>query len=111
MTDEQYDPSAHTVDEVNAYLADADEAERTRVLEAEAQGKNRTTVKAPESTDDGTTPGLDTSKADTLQEAGEKAIEPQGEAYVKGYFGHVPSRDGDKPMDLTLAAVTGQKDA
>lgn len=44
-----FDPSDHTVDEVNAYLADADEAERQRVLDAEAAGKGRKTVQAPES--------------------------------------------------------------
>ena len=54
---------------------------------------------------------LDTSKADTFDQAAEKATEPEGEAYQKGYFGHVPSRDGDKPVDLTLAAVTGRKGA
>lgn len=36
-----YDPSAHTVDEVNAYLATADDAEVVRVLEAERAGKAR----------------------------------------------------------------------
>lgn len=37
----EFDPSAATVEEVNTYLEGADEAERTRVLEAEAAGKNR----------------------------------------------------------------------
>lgn len=37
----EYDPSKATVDEVNEYLAHADEAERTRVIEAEKAGKNR----------------------------------------------------------------------
>lgn len=36
-----YDPSVHTVDEVNAYLATADPAEVVRVLEAERAGKAR----------------------------------------------------------------------
>lgn len=105
MSETQYDPSEHTVDEVNEHLATADDAERERVLKAEAEGKNRSTVKAPES-GDGTTPGLDTSSADTFDQAAEKATEPEGEAYQKGYFGHAPSRDGDNPVDLTLAAVT-----
>lgn len=40
----QYDPSAHTVDEVTAYLATASTEEHDRVLAAERAGKNRTTV-------------------------------------------------------------------
>jgi hypothetical protein len=39
-----YDPSAHTVDEVVAYLEAADENEQLRVIVAEEQGKNRVTV-------------------------------------------------------------------
>lgn len=34
--DQQYDPAAYTVDEVNEYLKGADDAERARVLQAEA---------------------------------------------------------------------------
>lgn len=37
----EFDPSSATVDEVNEYLEGADEAERDRVLAAEAAGKNR----------------------------------------------------------------------
>jgi hypothetical protein len=40
---DQYDPTAYTVDEVNAYLASADDDERARVLQAErdrADGKD-----------------------------------------------------------------------
>lgn len=37
----EFDPSEATVEEVNTYLEGADDAERTRVLEAEAAGKNR----------------------------------------------------------------------
>ncbi|CAL9665061.1 hypothetical protein SUDANB145_07119 (plasmid) [Streptomyces sp. enrichment culture] len=36
-----FDPGAHKADEVLAYLQDADEDERARVLAAEAAGKNR----------------------------------------------------------------------
>jgi hypothetical protein len=39
--DDQYDPSYHTVVEVNTYLATADAEERERVLEAERNGKAR----------------------------------------------------------------------
>lgn len=37
----EFDPSKATVEEVNDYLANADDAERERVLAAEAQGKDR----------------------------------------------------------------------
>jgi hypothetical protein len=47
MGDQQFDPSEHTVDEVNEHLAKADDAERQRVLDAEKSGKNRSTVAAP----------------------------------------------------------------
>lgn len=40
-TGSEFNPSEATVEEVNTYLEGADEAERTRVLEAEAAGKNR----------------------------------------------------------------------
>ena len=107
---EQFDPSAHTVDEVNAYLADADEAERQRVLQAEADGKDRATVKAPEAhedapqADEGTKPKE--TKAETFKEAAKHVPQADGEKYQKGYEGYVPSRDGDNPVDLSLAAVT-----
>lgn len=39
-----YDPSEHTVDEVNAHLAEVDDAERDRILAAEAAGRNRTGI-------------------------------------------------------------------
>jgi hypothetical protein len=38
------DPADFTVGEVQAFLADADDAERTRVLDAESSGKNRTSI-------------------------------------------------------------------
>ena len=99
-----YDPADHTVDEVNAYL-DENPDQREAVLAAEAEGENRKgIVEGPHSTP---TEG----DGQTVTEAGEGATEPEGEAYQKGYHGFVPSRDGDNPVDLTLAAVTGQKDA
>lgn len=42
--DGPFDPSAHDLPAVNAYLAEADEAETARVLDAEAAGKNRKTL-------------------------------------------------------------------
>ena len=45
MTDqEQFDPSAHTADEVTEYLATADPDEFARVKAAEAAGKDRKSV-------------------------------------------------------------------
>ncbi|MFE7624631.1 hypothetical protein [Streptomyces sp. NPDC057509] len=41
---EVFDPAAHDVTAVLAYLADADEEETTRVLAAEAAGKARKTI-------------------------------------------------------------------
>lgn len=43
-TAEAYDPSAYTVAEVNEYLATVDDAERDRVLAAEAAGKGRSSI-------------------------------------------------------------------
>lgn len=97
----QFDPSAHTVAEVNDYLATADETERQRVLDAEAAGQDRSTIKAPSST---STEG----DAQTVTEAGANQAQTVGDQYDKGYVGHVPSRDGDNTEDLTLAGVTGQ---
>jgi hypothetical protein len=39
-----FDPSAHTVEEVNAYIAGVGDDEKQRVLDAEKAGKNRTSV-------------------------------------------------------------------
>lgn len=39
-----FDPSGHTVDEVIAYLSEADEEERARVVIAETAGKARKTI-------------------------------------------------------------------
>jgi hypothetical protein len=39
-----FDPGAHTVAEVNEHLAEADDAERERVRQAEADGKGRAGV-------------------------------------------------------------------
>ncbi|MEU8704202.1 hypothetical protein [Streptomyces sp. NPDC048565] len=41
---EVFDPASHDVPTVLAHLADADEDETTRVLAAEAAGKNRKTI-------------------------------------------------------------------
>lgn len=41
VPEEKFDPSDHTVAEITAYIAEAEEEERTRVLNLEANGKNR----------------------------------------------------------------------
>jgi hypothetical protein len=41
LNDLRFDPAEHNADDVLAYLKDADEAEATRVLDAEAAGKER----------------------------------------------------------------------
>ena len=41
MSTNEFDPSDHGIGEVKAYLADADEEERQRVLDAERSGKAR----------------------------------------------------------------------
>lgn len=41
MTEEQYDPSNYDVAEVNKYLAEANDDEKARVLQAERDGKAR----------------------------------------------------------------------
>lgn len=41
---EQFDPSAHKIEDVLAYLDGKDEAEVERVLAAERDGKNRSTL-------------------------------------------------------------------
>lgn len=44
--EEQYDPSQHNVDEVEAHLATVDASERERILAAEAAGKARKSLLA-----------------------------------------------------------------
>lgn len=42
--DNLFDPADHKIEEVQAYLADADDAERERVLASERDGKARVTI-------------------------------------------------------------------
>lgn len=116
MSDEQTqtfgpesDPADFTVDQVNAYLAglDGDDAEVQRVLAAEKDGKDRKGItEAIEGAPQGDEKPQVTTEAKTFSEAAEDAVESRHEAYAQGYFGTVPSRDGDNPVDLTLAGVT-----
>jgi hypothetical protein len=63
---ELYDPSAYNVDEVIAHLAEVDETEQIRILEAEEAGKNRVTITgwtpAPAESADQSTPVEDEEK-------------------------------------------------
>lgn len=96
-------PADFTVDQVNAHLASADQAERDRVLALESgtDGKDRSTVQAP---------AVET-KGETFQEAAANVTTSPVEAYRQGYFGEVPSRDGDNPEDLTLQGVLKRQNA
>lgn len=49
----QYDPADHTVEEVNDYLANADDAERERVLQAERDDKDRVGITGDDADNDG----------------------------------------------------------
>lgn len=66
-----FDPAKHDRDAVNAYLATANEEERTRVLELEVAGKARSTVlRGPhglglKSDDEGDDGGNDAGDGDT----------------------------------------------
>ena len=98
-----YDPSEHTVDEVNAYLDEhPEQAEAVLAAEGEAEKPRVGITEGPHAV-------TTTGGGQTVTEAGEHALVSTGEKYEKGYDGFVPSRDGDNPVDLSLAAVTGQK--
>ena len=119
------DPKDFTGDQVAAYLKDADQAEVDRVLAAETgpEGKDRVGVKdaaearttalstpAPQEGDGADEKPPVTTEAKTFSEAAEDAVESRHKAYAQGYFGTVPSRDGENPVDLTLAGVTAKSD-
>lgn len=88
-----FDPSEHNVDEVNDYLAQADDDERQRVLGLEdaPEGKARTTVNREHPTPEGSTdlrqpPAVIsddpdhrdvTTKGTTFQEAVEAIVAPE----------------------------------
>lgn len=108
MSETQFNPSDHTVDEVNAYLAEHPD-ESGAILTAEEDGQARKGIlEGPHAT-----PAEDTNAPQTVEQAGEAQTVPAGEKYEKGYEGFVPSRDGDNPVDLSLAGVTAHlnKDA
>lgn len=107
MADETYDPSEHTVDEVNEHLAtlDPEGDEYAAVIQAERDGKARVGILGDEPEDE-TTPDADDKpelQARSLKDEGQRVPEAEGEAYQKGYAGFSPSRDAGE--DLTLAGV------
>lgn len=74
MTD--FNPSEHNVDEVVAYLEQADTDEQTRVLEAEADDKDRATIR------DWTAPAPDAPTAPAPEpEADPKPEDDDGEEF------------------------------
>lgn len=106
MSDETttYDPSEHTVDEVNAYLDEhPDEAAAVLAKEAEAEKPRTGITEGPHKAV--TTEG----GAKTVEQAGAEVPQATGEKYEKGYDGFVPSRDGDKTEDLTLQGVLARQ--
>lgn len=111
--DQQYDPAAYTVDEVNEYLKGADDAERARVLQAEADrgdDARKGIVDGPESV------------ATTDPEANQDAAAAEGSDLVKdnanedGVFGtlnepvegyEVKAADESAPDDVSTSAADG----
>lgn len=75
MTEQQFDPSTHTVTETVAYLEGADSAERQRVQDAEAAGSNRVGIV-------GWTPSVDDLQPD--DDGYTRVPVPEDQAYVPG---------------------------
>lgn len=108
MSDEQYDPNEHTVQEVNDYLAslpadDDGAAEYERVYKAEQAGQNRSTVKAPapapqDPQEGAGTPEATTTKAQTFQDAAEAATPAD-----RGYLGYSPEAERTGRADKGLS--------
>lgn len=111
----EFNPTDHTVAEVNAHLESADADERERVLAAEAAGKNRSTVAAPADDTETAEPegkGLTvvesavedphaetTTKAQTFQAAAEEATPHEGD----GFLGTSPERERTGRSDKGLS--------
>lgn len=100
-----YDPNDYTVDQVNEYLATADETETQRVLAAEAEGQARKGIlegphaEAPDAGQgdaDGTADT--TTKGQTFSEAAEAATPDP-----RGYLGTSPERERTGAADKGLS--------
>lgn len=105
MTDtETYNPADHTVDEVNAYLAEHPD-EVGAVLTAEENGEGRKGIlEGPHAT-----PADETTEGKTFTEAAKDVKPLEGEHYQRGYIGEPPSKA--KGQDLSVAGVTGKAGA
>lgn len=117
-----YDPNDYTVDQVNDYLANADEDEAKRVLEAESNGQARKGVmEGPHNPAPGeSTPEQSEAEADAQAEAGRLSTKgadfsEAAEAATpdpKGYLGESPEaiRTGrrDKGLSQRNPAVMNQ---
>lgn len=96
MADEPYDPSQHTVDEVQEYLATADDAERDRVLAAERDGKARVGILGDEAhTEQGE---RSSTKGMTFAQAAEAATPDE-----RGYTGTSPEAERTGRRDKGLS--------
>jgi hypothetical protein len=95
-----YNPDEHTVDEVNAYLADADDTERQRVLSVEADGQNRKGImEGPHAPTDGSDePDAGSTKGQTFAEAAEAATPAE-----VGYLGTSPEAERTGRTDKGLS--------
>lgn len=117
---DKFDPADFTVDEVNTYLADADDAEVARVLKAEADGQARKGIvegphaaqDGPEDPAEGETPtsysqGFHGDLANAAERGAKTVTEAaEHDEDEKGYRGTLP--DADNRPDLTLQGVLGQ---
>lgn len=117
-----YDPNDYNVDQVNEYLASADETEAKRVLDAEAKGQARKGIlEGPHNPPPGeTTPEETQAEADAQAEAGR--LTTKGASFEdaakdaapdpKGYWGQSPEaeRTGrrDKGLSQRNPAVMNQ---
>lgn len=100
-----YEPSDYTVDEVNAYLATADDTERSRVLGAETAGKGRVgilhaTTRAPDAPAQAPDAPRDTeTRGQTFVAAASAATPDDGQ----GFYGHSPERERTGRADKGLS--------
>lgn len=97
-------PADHNVEDVNAYLASADADERARVLEAEAAGKNRATVAAPNG--DPATAESMTGDPDGLTAAEQNKVEPGAKADTESAAAGFETQDAPGSKTGSTGVVT-----
>lgn len=102
QTPEQYDPAAYTVDEVNAYLETADDAERARVLQAEAdrgEDARKGIVEGPHAAPEDEGGAEDQGPADHAEDRRDLVKDNANEDGVFGTLGESPEGYEVKPAD------------